>query len=208
MRHAALRASLVVGLLALPAAILPVGAAQADGTITCTTYIGPGTYQGSLVVSSGETCLTDATVTGSVVVRPGASVKIEDSSVDGAVNSNGATDISVCGSILGSLSVLNSIGPVVIGRAGEQEGCTGNTINGSVTLQGNHDDEVVLGANTIAGSVNFLGNIAATNAVEGNQIGGSLVCLRNDAPPIKNNYPNTVGAATVGQCANLNPSPE
>ena len=225
VRRAALRASLIVGLLAVPAAMLPVGTAVADGI--CTTLIA-GQYQGSsLVVSSGEACLNDATITGSVVVRPGASLQMHNSTVGGAVNSNGATDITICSSTLGSLSVLNSTGNVLVGRAGEVEGCRGNIIKGSVTLQGNDANTiscastqacqpeqgyggVVLGANTINGSVNFLDNVHKSggdigNVIAGNDIGGSLVCLRNAPPPNDAGYPNWVGAATVGQCLNLNP---
>ena len=84
---------------------------------TCTTTI-TGTHATQINVSSGLTCLVNATQNGRVTVAPGAELSVTNSSVNGAVTATSPSGITYCGSTeAGGLSVTGATGPVVLGGA-------------------------------------------------------------------------------------------
>jgi len=198
----------MAGLVALPLALAPAGAALAQGV--CSTNI-TGPYQGTLIVSSGNTCVTYAHITGSVVVQSGASVDIEYSTLDGAVESTRANDLTICGSTLGSLSAIKTRYNEQIGGGldtpciRESEGQTeqrGNTIKGGVTLDGSWAFSE-LENNKIGGGVTVENFKGEGEEIEGNWIGGSLTCVNNVNAPVNDGYVNTVKGARNGQCSGI-----
>ena len=71
----------------------------------CTSTI-TGRHSGSLTVSSGVTCLTGATVTGAVTVRPGASLYATGSTIAGSLAAAGARDVVLSGSAVGGATSI------------------------------------------------------------------------------------------------------
>ncbi|PZS19000.1 MAG: hypothetical protein DLM54_07725 [Acidimicrobiales bacterium] len=105
-------------------------------TVGCTQTI-TGNHPGSVVVSSGSTCLVGAKVTGSVLVQPGAALEVEGSTVSGSISAQGASALRVCASPLGgSLSSTGAKGFVLIGGDGD-DSCGPNAIAGSLVLRNN-----------------------------------------------------------------------
>jgi len=105
-------------------------------TVGCTQTI-TGNHPGSIVVSSGSTCLVNANVTGSVVVQPGAALDVEGSTVSGSISAQGPSALRVCAIYLGgSLSSTGAKGFVLIGGDGD-DNCAPNTIAGSLVLRNN-----------------------------------------------------------------------
>ena len=96
-----------------------------------------GARTGALVVSSGQNVdVINASIPGGVIVQPGGSVSIENSTI-GSLSSNGAVTVKMCKSTsAGSVSVTNSTGFVLIGDTGD-DSCSPNTINGSLSLRNN-----------------------------------------------------------------------
>jgi hypothetical protein len=124
-------------------------------------------YHGLSVPSGQAICISSgAVVDGSINVQSGGSLDIEGAAVYGSINSNGAGVVRICGSkISGSLTVSSTTGPVIIGDEGI--GCSGNTINGPVSITNNtggvtFDDNTVNGPVTITGSSPFLAFIGNT----------------------------------------------
>jgi hypothetical protein len=116
-----------------------------------------GSHDGDVVVTSGSAVVVGAQVSGSVVVKPGASVEIEDSTITGRVDARGATGFQLCGShVGGSVTVTSARGFVLAGDAGD-DGCPPNTIGGALNI---HDDThgVDAIANTVSGPVSTIGN--------------------------------------------------
>ncbi|MDP9117783.1 MAG: Ig-like domain-containing protein, partial [Actinomycetota bacterium] len=127
-------------------------------TVTCTATI-TGLHSGSLVLGAGATCLSGATVTGSIVVPRGALLDIENSTVTGAVIATGSGDIRICGTAIGaSVTIQNAIGFVVVGDL--PDGCAPNHIAGSLTLRNNTGGVQAIG-NYVGGTVIASGNSGA-----------------------------------------------
>jgi hypothetical protein len=158
--------------------------------------------------ASGVTCVTNATVNGSINVPAGASLILTNSTVNGSVASSGATSVTICGSrINGSLAVRNSTGPVLVGDAASDDSpCAGNTIQGSALVRSNTAD-TELGANHIAQSVAFENNIGSSASegpeVGANTINASLVCSGNASPVTDDGVANHIAGAETGQCSGL-----
>jgi hypothetical protein len=186
----------------------------------CTTTI-IGTNATKLTVTSGMTCLLDATQTGDVTVKPGAALSVTNSTVSGTVTATSPSSISYCGSSeSGALTVTGATGPVVLGDGGN---CTGDTIPSSVTITGasamvtigelNQHGTLTLENDT--GGIDFVGSqidgpayvenntapAPVENAVMGNTVTGSLDCSGNDPAPADNGDVNTVSGTASGQCA-------
>jgi hypothetical protein len=107
-----------------------------DGPGPCTSSA-TGSIANGMTVSSGTECVSNATVTGPVTVRPGAQLVLTDTTVRGPVTSDGAAELQLCGdSITGPLVVTNSKGLVVIGGGDAPSECAGNTIDGDVPSAG------------------------------------------------------------------------
>ena len=165
-----------------------------------------GTVSSAVNVTSGVTCVTDASV-GSVTVQPGAAVHISDSTVHGGIISNGAASVRLCGSqVGGSVSVSDSTGFVLIGDPGD-DACPGNTIGGSVTLGGNHGGAEII-TNKTGGTVTVTGTTGTgpfgeddRAEIEANAIAGGLNCSTNARPPTSEGEANAVAGAMIGQCS-------
>ncbi len=112
----------------------------------CTSTI-TGQHQGQLTVSSGVTCLNGATVTGSVTVKPGASVYMTGGSVGGALSASGAGAVVLTGtSVRGSLAVTGTKGEVAL---------EASSVGGAAQLAKN--SSVLLSSTTVAGPVSCSG---------------------------------------------------
>jgi uncharacterized repeat protein (TIGR01451 family) len=129
----------------------------ATTTVTCTRTI-TGTHA-ALVLAHGSTCVLDATITGSIIVRSGAALDLENSTVQGSVSAtSGTTGFRMCGSSASSVTVENSTGFVVIGDPAD--GCATNVLNGSLTLIDNSGGVQAIG-NFVAGAVTAINNTGA-----------------------------------------------
>jgi len=186
----------------------------------CTTTI-IGTNAKPLTVTSGMTCLLNATQNGQVTVEPGAALSVTNSTVNGTVTATSPSGVRYCGSTEhGALTVTGATGPVVLGDGGN---CAADTIpsvvtvtgaaapvsvfglkqNGTLTLE-NDTDEVTFVGSQIAGLVHVNNNAVPAPAqitVSGNTVTGSLDCSGNDPAPADNGVVNTVSGTASGQCA-------
>ena len=184
----------------------------------CTTTI-IGTNAGKLDVTSGMTCLLDATQKGDVTVEPGAKLSVTNSTINGTVTATSPAGISYCGSTeSGALTVTGATGPVTLGNA-----CAADTISGSVTITGasamvtvgelnqhgtltleNDTDGIYFVSSQVYGPV-YVENNTAPAPVEigvmGNTVNGSLYCTGNDPAPSDNGGINTVSGTASDQCA-------
>ncbi|MFE2729009.1 Ig-like domain-containing protein [Kitasatospora sp. NPDC059327] len=78
-------------------------------TVTCTRTV-TGTV-GTVLATTGSTCVLNATVNGPVLVQPGAALFVSDSTVATGIDSRGATQFGVCGSrITGAVNVAETTG--------------------------------------------------------------------------------------------------
>lgn len=128
----------------------------ATESVGCTTTV-TGVHS-SLAVHSGTTCLSGATIKGSISVPSGAVLDIENSTVQGSISSSSAAGLRICGSQTGSITVTSAAGFVLIGDP--MDNCAGNTIKGSVLLANNHHGLVATG-NTYTGTFTATGNSGA-----------------------------------------------
>ncbi|WBB69997.1 M64 family metallopeptidase [Micromonospora sp. WMMD812] len=137
----------------------------------CTDVVS-GRHPGGLVVSSGVTCLRDATVSGAVVVRPGAALVAERSAVSGSLAATGAT----------AVELLNT------------------SVRGAVSVTGTTGHVTVVGAR-VAGAMVLSGNVTGTTApiVAGTEV-ATLACSGNSPAPVDLGAPNTVRGSASGQC--------
>jgi hypothetical protein len=151
----------------------------------CTvTLTGP---QLSVTAREGVTCLTNAQVAGAVTVRPGASLVVRDSTLNGTLVSTSAQAVQIFGSTVnGAIMVTNTRQDVT---------AAGNRFNGVVILSGNTQVSANERYTRLAGPYGPL--------LVGNHINGALVCSGNSAPVKDFGAPNTVGGAKVGDCALL-----
>ncbi|MCW3841372.1 M14 family zinc carboxypeptidase, partial [Micromonospora yasonensis] len=132
-----------------------------------------GEHSGQLVVS-GVTCLRDATVTGSVRVRPGGTLIATGSSITGPVDASGAAGVFLTDtSVAGPVRIAQTSGPVVVVDA---------TVDGPVEVSANQGDAPLLAANTVS---------------------GPLQCSSNAAAPVDLELGNSVEGPKSGQCASL-----
>ncbi|MFB7613991.1 Ig-like domain repeat protein [Kitasatospora sp. NPDC056181] len=176
-------------------------------TVACTRTV-TGTT-GSVLATTGSTCVLNATVNGTVLVQPGAALFVSNSTVANGISSRGATQFGVCGSrITGAVNVAETTGFTLIGDP-DDDGCAPNRISGGMSL-GNNRGGVELVSNQIGGTVSVSGNTGHGpfpedngTELEGNTIGGTLTCSGNNPAPVNDGHPNTVSHGRLGQCANL-----
>ncbi|MGI8679413.1 MAG: Ig-like domain repeat protein, partial [Jatrophihabitans sp.] len=121
--------------------------------VTCDQII-TGTHA-SLTLTSGTTCLINATITGGISVGRGAILDIENSTVNGSISANHPATVRICGSTTGAISVTGATGYVRIGDP--TNNCAPNTINGSLTAANNTGGGTISG-NTITGNWLITGN--------------------------------------------------
>jgi uncharacterized protein DUF642 len=167
----------------------------------CTRTV-TGSSPSSIIVKSGEAvCLDDAQVGGSVTVQPGGSLQVfNDSTITGALNSTGATSITVCRSdINGTTTISGTTGPVILGD--DDFACFFDRL-AAVTLRSNTGGFELFN-DSISGTVTAQNNTGTEAEIERNQIAGGLNCSGNNAAPTNDGLVNTVTGARTGQCAAL-----
>jgi hypothetical protein len=191
----------------------------------CTTTI-TGTNATPLTVTSGLTCLVNATQNGQITVAPGAGLTVTDSTVHGTVTATNPSEIIYCGSTEdGALSVTGATGVVALGGTlTDGTPCGVDTIPSAVTVTGatslvtiaglhqngtltleNNTAGVTMEVSRIDGPA-YVDNNTATAptviALAGNTVNGSLFCTGNKpAPTDEGGNFNHVSGTASGQCA-------
>jgi uncharacterized repeat protein (TIGR01451 family) len=177
----------------------------------CTRTI-TGRHLGAVIVHAGETvCFVNANQIGAVIVHAGGGLSVVNSTINGAIDADGATFVSICGSpgspylpagrsVVGSVSIRGTIGPVTIG-APPGGGCSPNQIGGALLLTGNRGGTTVFG-NTFGGGIDARLNLNGL-LIGGNNLRGGLACSLNVPPPTDGGVPNNAVGAKTGQCAAL-----
>ena len=128
-------------------------------TVGCTQII-TGT-RSALTVTSGTTCLINATITGGISVGRGATLDVENSTVNGSISAGSPAGLRICGSRTGSIGVSGATGYVRIGD--QANNCAPNTITGGLTAANNTAGGTISG-NTITGSWTITNNTPAFTA--------------------------------------------
>ena len=170
-----------------PRSSIGVPAPTCDKTIT-------GMKFGPVTVSSGLTCVDNATIFGPLTVKPGASVIVTGGLIAGPVTATGAKSFTMTGTqVFGPISVTGSTGAVTIDKA---------TITGPVVLHGNKAG-VKLDTAKVSGPVSVTGNTGGTAVIAGNTVNGPLACSGNNPAPGNDGRKNTVHGPSSGQCAKL-----
>jgi hypothetical protein len=210
--------------LMLAAAFVGAGPAGAATTLQCTGVVAGGTYS-SVVVPPGASCtLTNATVTGNVVVLSGGSLYLGN---DVVLNNVSATsrpgNVYVSGShVQGNIAIAHA-------TAGDNH-VFDSEVDGDVSLTDTAGTAyfAVISLSTVHGNVYFARNVpiywndVSANIIDGNvvyidndafysepnvpvsnglandRIGGNLLCLRNTPPPEE--VGTTVAGSQAGQC--------
>jgi hypothetical protein len=168
----------------------------------CTTTV-TGTHAAQLAVTSGLTCLVNATQNGQVTVAPGAALSVTNSTVLGTVTATSPSGISYCGSTEhGALTVTGATGPVTLGGVSNGSACAADNIPSAVTITGasapvtvngltesgtltlENDTGAVTFADSHVNGLVFVENNAAPApaqvTVSANTVTGSLTCTGND----------------------------
>jgi hypothetical protein len=191
----------------------------------CTTTI-TGTNATRLTVTSGLTCLVNATQNGQITVAPGAGLTVTDSTVHGAVTATSPSEIVYCGSTEeGTLSVAGATGVVALGGTlSDGAPCGVDTIPSSITVTGStslvtmsglHENGTLTLENNTAGVTMEVGQIngrvylenntapaSGVIALAGNTVDGSLFCTGNKpAPTDEGGNFNHVSGTASDQCA-------
>jgi hypothetical protein len=126
-----------------------------SNTLGCATTI-TGQQNRGLNISRVGTCISNASVAGSVNIQPGASASIASSTIAGSLTATTAGALRMCAtSVGGSLNVTNATGYVLVGDRAPNEdydSCAADTITGSVNLVNDAHGATLL-ADTIGGSL-------------------------------------------------------
>ncbi|BCJ70162.1 M64 family metallopeptidase [Polymorphospora rubra] len=140
-----------------------------------------------VTAEQGVTCLTGAQVNGGVTVRPGASIVIKDSTINGTLVSTGAQAVQMFGTTVnGSTQIAGTTRDVTI---------AGNTFRGAIQLANNTQVSANERFSRLAG--------AYGPVFVGNQINGALACSGNSAQAKDFGAPNKINGAKSGDCAKL-----
>jgi 5'-nucleotidase len=160
----------------------------------CTTTV-TGKHTGPLTVSTGLTCVEDATVTGPVTVQPGASLMVTGGRITGPVKASRPALVTLSGAtVVGPVTVTDATGAVTIGNT---------RVTGPVSVSGGRGG-VRIDGTTVTGAVQVTGNTGTESVViAANTITGPLSCSGNTPAPINDSRPNTVRGPASGQCARL-----
>ncbi len=173
-------------------------------TVTCDRMI-TGTVA-SVIAPAGTTCLSGATVTGSVTAAAGATVSVVNTKIGTIFKAKDTpAAIWVCGSTIGDIEIARATGFLILGDIAE-EGCAANTVKGSVELFANTAG-LVLANNVVGSGVKVNSNLGAgpqsdhpAPEVEGNRISSVLECVGNSPAVVNDGSPNQVGGARKGEC--------
>jgi hypothetical protein len=199
---------------ALPFTLTVVASFPASGTKCSGVY--NGTFKGSILVTSGQTCIfVGGGVSGSVV-ETGGNLVLTNAFVGGNITVTGGTfsigppvtikgnlailalpkstvQSQVCGAVIGGgLQVVASATPVLIGAT---SGCPGNNVSGDLLVSANLAPTSI-DNNTVGGGLADLANLQPTQ-VFSNHVKGLLTCTADSAISGGGN----TGAKKQGQCA-------
>ncbi|WP_446213562.1 GH92 family glycosyl hydrolase [Micromonospora sp. IBSANI012] len=147
-----------------PAATLAEVELLAKPSPACTSTI-TGRRDAALTVTSGVTCLTGATINGTVTVQPGAALYVRGGVLSGGVSASGADAVMLHGvTVRGGVTVAGATGEVAI---------EGSQVAGAVGLIGNADP--VLAASTVTGALSCADNVPTPrdNGLPSTVTGGS-----------------------------------
>ena len=161
------------------ATVLPGGSPECTRTLTG--------LQINLTVTSGVTCLENATVAGALTVRSGASVVLTDSMVAGRLQATGAEAVQLFGSSVN--------GPTSISATTRDVTIAGSTFNGLFTLSNNTQVTANERYSRLAG---VYGPVLA-----GNTVNGELACSGNSAAAKDFGADNLIRGSHTGDCADL-----
>ncbi|TDD68095.1 peptidase M64 [Jiangella aurantiaca] len=165
------------------ATVLPGAELECTRTVT-------GTHAGSLLVTSGVTCVDAARVDGTVTVRSGASLVVKDSTVAGSLLADGAGEIQVLGStVAGQVRVSGTVTGVT---------AAGSTFRGSVALNGNGRVPGNASEQRYTQYGEAYGPILA-----GNAFAGRLSCSGSSAPVRDFGAANELHGVATGECSAL-----
>jgi hypothetical protein len=167
----------------------------------------------AVVATIGATCVRNATVL-SVTGLTGGSVLVENTTVIGAINTNEAGAIRVCGSSTGLLAanvLTASSGFVEIGDGGDENApaCAGNSFNGGLAelhVERSHGG-VEVGGNKVGALylTNSTGEGPAPEneqpEIEANEVAGVLACVNNNPAPTNDGRANKLAFGGFGQCS-------
>ena len=161
------------------ATVLPGGSPECTQTLSGS--------QSSLTVSSGVTCLVDASVSGLVTVRAGGSLVVTDSTLSGGLRSTGAEAVQLFGS--------TTNGVVRITGTTRDITTAGSRFNGDVTLTNNTQVTANERYSRLAGAYGPI--------LSGNTVTGDLNCSGNSADVKDFGAANEIRGARTGDCAGL-----
>jgi hypothetical protein len=207
------------------------GPAGAASTLQCTGVVAGGAYS-SVVVPPGASCtLTNATVTGNVVVLSGGSLYLAN---DAVLNNVSATsrpgNVYVSGShVQGNIAIAhatagdNHVFNSEVGGDVSLTDTAGTAYFAVISLSTVHGDVYFarnvpiywndVSASTVDGNVVYTDNdpfyavngVGLYNGLANDGIGGNLLCLRNSPPPQE--IGTTVAGNQAGQCPPPPPVP-
>jgi|GEM_PF-3105942 len=181
---------------------------EVAATLVCTKT----THNGGYTVPAGKTVELCGTVNGGLTVKTHATLILQGATINGGVSSTNASAIRFCKSTINGGATINKTGGFVfVGDAKPHDDtptCTGNTINGGITIS-NGTGGVELGGDNVSGGVNLVANKAPTgtiwvdveNEVEGNTISGGISCTTNKPAPTYDGKTNSVTGKASGQCS-------
>ena len=160
-----------------------------------------GTFNGSLVVTAGQTCnFAGGGVNGNVVLL-GGTFGLSNANVSGTIGVAGNATFAIGPGV----TIGGGVAIALLYPPSSQSEICGASINGGLTLSLN-SSPLMLGSggascpgNTINGAVQILENAGAVT-VTGNRITGSLTCAGNSAI---SGGGNTVSGRKLGQCASF-----
>ena len=139
-----------------------------------------------VIVSSGVTCLDRAKVN-AVVVRPGASLVVSDTVINGALHAGGADAVQLFGTrVNGVSSIRGTTSDVTI---------AGSAFNGALALTDNTQLSDNERYSRLAGEYGPM--------LVGSSVNGALLCRGNSADVKDFGAPNRIKGAQGGDCADL-----
>jgi hypothetical protein len=139
--------------------------------VACTATV-TGPRSGDVKVDAGVTCLDAATVTGSVIVAPGATLVATNSKISGALTSTGAATVELIAT----------------------------SINGAMAISGTTERVTIFGV-TVAQAATVSDNKTTTAPlVTGSTFKTTLGCMNNSVAPTNGGSANTAARGATGQC--------
>ena len=138
----------------------------------CTATV-TGQHRGDLAITSGVTCLNDATVSGGVTVSNGASLVAARGTIRGSLTATGASAVELAGTTVeGAVQITGTTTRLIL---------FGSTLNRDVTLASNRTP--------------------AAPTLAGNRFGSALNITCDSTSPDNLGLPNTVRGRGPSECA-------